>query len=786
MDANGKAPKSSGEISMMENQKRATDVIINVSGDGKDSKFPTPDVAKDKKHRLSADSPHKASGDSTFNAQKSVSNSCPSPEIVRIGPNSNKPPRIPTSETLTRRKSLSRSVYSKPKSRFGEQSVSIDGKMFEENGTPAEENVISTRDSPNTKLDVNSASMKEINRSVPITPKTPLMSSPGAFRGVDEDEEIYKKVSSRKKLKYRKVKAKVLVEWLLFLCVLGCLIASLTVDRLQKLMLWGLPIWKWCLLVLVTFSGLLLTEWLMHFVVLLIELNFLLKRKVLYFVYGLKKSVKTCIWLAVVLVTWVLLFQEGVKGSRRTTRILDFISWTIASMLIGAFLWLLKTLLLKILASSFHVNTFFDRIQESIFHQYILFTLSGPPVMESAEMLGKTNSNVSQFSFRVTKKGKEGKEKKEKEVIDINKLHQMKQEKVSAWTMKMLVDMISNSGLTTISNAIDESVYDGGNEQADKEITNEEEAIAAAYHIFRNVAQPGCKYIDEYDLRRFMLKEEVEIVLPMIDVAETGRIDRKALTDWVVKVYKGRKALAHALNDTKTAVKQLNKVVTVLLIVIIIVVWLLLTGIATTKVLVFLSSQLVLAVFMFGNTCKTIFEAIIFVFVMHPFDVGDRCLVDGIQLVVEEMNILSTVFLKSDNEKVYYPNAVLATKAISNFYRSPDMGDSLDFSIDFKTPMEKIGALKEKIKKYLEKNPQHWHPNHNLVVKEIENVNKIKMTLFFNHTMNFQDYPEKSRRKTDLVLEMKKIFEDLNIRYDLLPQEVHLFESKTTAAETSK
>ena len=99
-----------------------------------------------------------------------------------------------------------------------------------------------------------------------------------------------------------------------------------------------------------------------------------------------------------------------------------------------------------------------------------------------------------------------------------------------------------------------------------------------------------------------------------------------------VKVYNGRKALAHSLTDTKTAVKQLNKLVTSVLVIITIVVWLLLMEIATTKVLVFLSSQLVVAAFMFGNTCKTIFEAIIFVFVMHPFDVGDRCVVDGVQV----------------------------------------------------------------------------------------------------------------------------------------------------------
>lgn len=97
-----------------------------------------------------------------------------------------------------------------------------------------------------------------------------------------------------------------------------------------------------------------------------------------------------------------------------------------------------------------------------------------------------------------------------------------------------------------------------------------------------------------------------------------------------MKVYNARKGLIHSLTDTKKAVKQLDKLVTSILIVISIVVWLLLVEIATTKVLVFLSSQIVLAAFIFGNTCKNIFEAVVFVFVMHPFHVGDRCVVDGV------------------------------------------------------------------------------------------------------------------------------------------------------------
>jgi len=70
-----------------------------------------------------------------------------------------------------------------------------------------------------------------------------------------------------------------------------------------------------------------------------------------------------------------------------------------------------------------------------------------------------------------------------------------------------------------------------------------------------------------------------------------------------------------------------------------------------------------------------------------------------LQLLVEEMNILTTVFLKLNNEKVYYPNSVLAIKPISNYYRSPNMGDSVEFSVDFTTSAEKIGSLNEKIKR---------------------------------------------------------------------------------------
>ncbi|KAI4380788.1 hypothetical protein MLD38_006936 [Melastoma candidum] len=698
--------------------------------------------------------------------------SSPSPTAVQQSPNYGKPPKMPTTgNTLSSRASFARSSFSKPKSRFVEPAYPGEAAVIVGEKSPL-------RSSPNVGSPYNNVSNsgakdkeRENLRSAPITPRTPLIVSP-AVEDEEDDEEVYKTANLRvKALSGKKIKKMVLFEWLAFVIIVAILVASLTGHRLLDEIIWGLRLWKWCVLVLVVFCGRLVTEWLMNILVFLIEKNFLLKKKVLYFVYGLKKSVQAFIWLGLVLVAWGLLINSGVKRSRNTTKIINYVTRGLASCLIGAGIWLLKTLLIKILASSFQCTRFFDRIQESLFHQYVVRVLSGPPLMELAEKVNRSASS-GRLSF---KKASKGKSASQEEVIDVERLHKMKPEKISAWTMRNLMDVISGSKLSTLAGSLDRSVDDDEEEQQDQEITNEWEAKAAAYQIFSNVAKPGSKYIEEEDLLRFMKNEEVDNVLSLFEgAAATRKIKRKALKTWLVNVYLERKSLAHSLNDTKTAIEELNKLSSAILLVVIIVIWLLLMGFMTTKVLVFISSQLLLVVFMFGNTAKMVFEAIIFVFVMHPFDVGDRCVIDGVQMVVEEMNILTTVLLRYDNEKIIYPNSVLATKPISNFYRSPEMSDSVEFSVNFSTSAESIAGLKAKIKTYIESKPQYWRPAHSIQVKDIENVDKLKMALYINHTINFQNSGDRGSRRSELVLELKRILEELGIKYDFLPQEVHL------------
>ena len=43
------------------------------------------------------------------------------------------------------------------------------------------------------------------------------------------------------------------------------------------------------------------------------------------------------------------------------------------------------------------------------------------------------------------------------------------------------------------------------------------------------------RYFEEEDLLRFMIKEEVDLVMPLFEGIENGRVERKVLTSWVVR-----------------------------------------------------------------------------------------------------------------------------------------------------------------------------------------------------------------------------------------------------------
>ncbi|XP_054786500.1 mechanosensitive ion channel protein 6-like [Prosopis cineraria] len=634
-------------------------------------------------------------------------------------------------------------------------------------------------------------------------------------KGEEEEEDPFMEEDLPDEFKKTKFSIWVLLEWLSLISIVAALITTLCIPFLRKKNLWKLKLWKWEVMVLVLICGRLVSDWVIRIAVFFIERNFLLRKRVLYFVYGVKKAVQNCLWLGLVLIAWHSLFDQRVERETKND-FLEYVTKILICFLVGTLVWLVKTLMVKVLASSFHVSTYFDRIQESLFNQFVIETLSGPPLVElqrqeeeeeklAEEVMKLQNAGItippdlraSAFSSlnkspKVNKSGmllksphlKSGKfsrplSKKSDDGIPIDYLHKLNPRNVSAWNMKRLMNIVRHGALSTLDEQIQGSTHE---DEQITQIRSENEAKAAAKKIFQNVTRRGSRFIYLEDLLRFMREDEAVKTFSLFEGApDTGKINKSALKNWVVNAFRERRALALTLNDTKTAVNKLHRMLNFLVAIVILVIWLLILEIATSKFLVVVSSQLVLAAFIFGNTCKTIFEAIIFLFVMHPFDVGDRCEVDGIQMIVEEMNILTTIFLRYDNLKVTIPNSVLATKPIYNFYRSPDMGEAAEFLVHLSTPAEKITLIINKIQSYIESKKEFWYPSPMIVYKDADQLNMIRIAVWPSHRMNHQDMGERFVRRSLLIEEMIKIFREVDIHFRLLPLDISVRSMPTTS-----
>ncbi|KAG0578293.1 hypothetical protein KC19_4G011900 [Ceratodon purpureus] len=176
--------------------------------------------------------------------------------------------------------------------------------------------------------------------------------------------------------KWKKIKNKKLhnTQWACLIIVCILLICAVHIQRLREIKWWKFEFWQWLALGFVGLAGRLVSGWGIKLLVISIEYNFLLKKRILFFIFGLRRSMKNSVWLGLILLTWTVVVQntEDVSNTIPTVTKLLQCAFT------GSTLWVVKVLLVKVLANSFHRSAYFERIQDSLFHQYILEVLSEP------------------------------------------------------------------------------------------------------------------------------------------------------------------------------------------------------------------------------------------------------------------------------------------------------------------------------------------------------------------------------------------------------------------------
>ncbi|RKP11467.1 Mechanosensitive ion channel-domain-containing protein [Piptocephalis cylindrospora] len=194
-----------------------------------------------------------------------------------------------------------------------------------------------------------------------------------------------------------------------------------------------------------------------------------------------------------------------------------------------------------------------------------------------------------------------------------------------------------------------------------------------------------------------------------------------------------------------------------------------------------LASFLLALSFMMGSTATAFFESVVFLFVQHPYDVGDSIEVEGIEYKVREMQLLTSVLEQSDGAMVLAPNAQLAQKFIRNHRRSADEKEAIWIDVDFNTPDGSIHKLNQRMSSFLRSHRRDYKDDLSLSILEIWRSSRIKIELTVPFRGNIQDEQRKIERRNRFLLHLKGVLADLNIQYQGDLQRVRLTEESRSS-----
>lgn len=174
--------------------------------------------------------------------------------------------------------------------------------------------------------------------------------------------------------------------------------------------------------------------------------------------------------------------------------------------------------------------------------------------------------------------------------------------------------------------------------------------------LFNHICQKNQKEITIQNFRIFFQSDEDALeAFRIFDRGGNGTVSREEFEFSLKVIYKEKRDISLSMNDLTQAIGNLNKILTVFSAILCAMLSFPLFGISLNSLLPFTSVLLAMS-FVFGDYARLTFECIIFLFVIHPYDTGDRIFFDdGSNFIVEELNILTTT-LGIDGRKYYVPN----------------------------------------------------------------------------------------------------------------------------------
>ncbi|KAK8100014.1 mechanosensitive ion channel [Apiospora kogelbergensis] len=296
-------------------------------------------------------------------------------------------------------------------------------------------------------------------------------------------------------------------------------------------------------------------------------------------------------------------------------------------------------------------------------------------------------------------------------------------------------------------------------------LRNSSSAQVLARRLFRTYAKDGVDVLTPDDLSpAFPTEEDAEAAFSIFDRDLNGDVSLEELEAFCDEVHREKKAITASLKDLDSVIKKLDQTFLVIVIIITVIVFISIISASASAALASAGTAVLGLAWVLQATAQEFLQSIIFVFVKHPFDVGDRITVygntgatgTGDDYYVTEISLLYTEFKKMEGHIVQAPNSVLNTLFILNHRRSGSLADVFKLRMAFGTPKEMIEELQARMTEFVLANRRDYTGKIITELTTIEDTYCIAINFITFHKSSFQNELIRLTRHNKFAMELSK------------------------------
>lgn len=294
-----------------------------------------------------------------------------------------------------------------------------------------------------------------------------------------------------------------------------------------------------------------------------------------------------------------------------------------------------------------------------------------------------------------------------------------------------------------------------------------------ARRLYRTFVREGFDTVFPGDLKSaFETQDEAEAAFSMFDKDMNGDISMEELEAVCVEIGRERKSITASLKDLDSVVSKLDDVFVFIVLVITTLVLLSLLSTSAAGVLNSAGATLLALSWLLSATAQEFLQSVIFVFVKHPFDVGDRVSIygntgatlQGDDYFVKEIALLYTEFKKMEGHIVQAPNSYLNTLFILNMRRSGGLAEALPIVIRFGTTLDQIDALRQSLLEFVKAEKREFQGNILTELREVTEAYSLTLNIVFFYKSNWQNELLRLQRRNKFICALMVAMQDIGIQ----------------------